>query len=86
MKHDLAGASGGSLFDGDGNVVGIVVAALDAAKLYAAAGALPQNVNWAIKSDYLLNLLSMLPGESPMPRTTTFSPEKAAKCVAIVRG
>jgi hypothetical protein len=31
---------------------------------YAAAGALPQNVNWAIKSDYLLDLLSMVAGES----------------------
>jgi S1-C subfamily serine protease len=78
------GSSGSPLFDGDGNVVGVVVATLDAAKVYQAASALPQNVNFAIKTDYLLNLLAMIPSESLAARTTTFSPEKAAQCVAIV--
>jgi serine protease Do len=79
------GSSGSPLFDSEGNVVGIVVATLDAAKVYRAANALPQNVNFAIKSDYLLNLFAMLPGESLASRTTAFSPEKAAQCVAIIR-
>lgn len=30
--------------------------------LYEKADILPQNVNFAIKSDYLINLISMLPG------------------------
>lgn len=79
------GSSGSPLFDSDGNIVGVVVATLDAAKVYRAASALPQNVNFAIKADYLLNLFAMLPGESLAARTTSFSPEKAARCVAIIR-
>ena len=79
------GSSGSPLFDHDGNIVGVVVATLDAAKVYQAASAIPQNVNYAIKADYLLSLLSMVPGESPAPRATDFSPDKAAQCVALIR-
>jgi S1-C subfamily serine protease len=79
------GSSGSPLFDSDGNIIGIVVATLDAGKVYQAASALPQNVNFAVKSDYLLNLFAMLPaGESLASRTTPFSPEKAAQCVALI--
>jgi S1-C subfamily serine protease len=78
------GSSGSPLFDGDGNIIGIVVATLDASKVYQAASAIPQNVNFAIKADYLLSLAAMLPG-SVGSRTTVFSPEKAAQCVAIIR-
>jgi S1-C subfamily serine protease len=78
------GSSGSSLFDDNGNVIGVVVATLDPAVTYQAASALPQNVNFAIKADYLLNLVSMVPGFTPAQRTTGFSPEKAALCIAIV--
>jgi hypothetical protein len=74
------------LFDNDGNVVGVVVATLDAGKVYQAANAIPQNVNFAVKSDYLLSLVAMLPAtEHVASRTTSFSPEKAAQCVALIR-
>jgi S1-C subfamily serine protease len=79
------GSSGSPLFDPDGNIVGVVVATLDPAGVYHADSAIPQNVNFAIKADYLLNLLAMLPSESLATRTTVFSPEKAAQCVAIIR-
>lgn len=81
----MPGSSGSPLFDGDGSVIGIVVATLDAAATYKFSGALPQNVNYAIKADYLLSLFAMLPGDSLATRTTAFSPEKAAQCVAIIR-
>ena len=55
------GSRGSPLLDGDGNIIGVVVATLDAAKVYQIASAIPQNVNFAIKSDYLLNLAAMLP-------------------------
>lgn len=78
------GSSGSPLFDNDGNVVGVVVASLDAAKAFQLTNAIPQNVNWAIKSDYLLSLAEMLPGEPLPARVVVFSPEKAAGCVALV--
>ena len=52
----------------------VVVATLDAAKAYQLSSAIPQNVNYAIKADYLLSLVAM----------TAFSPEKAASCAAII--
>ncbi len=44
------GNSGGSLLDQSGNVVGIVVAKLDALKFALATGDIPQNVNFAINA------------------------------------
>jgi S1-C subfamily serine protease len=79
------GSSGSPLFDSDGNIIGVVVATLDAGKVYQVASAIPQNVNFAIKADYLLSLTAMLPGASLGSRTTGFSPEKASQCVAIIR-
>jgi len=52
-----AGNSGGALVDEHGNVVGVVVARLNALKLLAETGKLPQNVNYAVKSTRLLLLL-----------------------------
>jgi S1-C subfamily serine protease len=79
------GSSGSPLFDSDGNIIGVVVATLDVAKTYQAASAIPQNVNFAIKADYLFNLAEMVPGFVPAQRTTGFSPDKASQCIAIVR-
>ena len=43
------GNSGGALVDERGNVVGVVAARLDDVVTYEASGALPQNVNYAVK-------------------------------------
>jgi len=43
------GNSGGPLLDMSGNVVGVVVAKLDALRVAEATGDIPQNVNFAIK-------------------------------------
>ena len=48
------GNSGGALVDERGNVVGVVSAKLNAAATLAASGALPENVNYAVKSSFLL--------------------------------
>ncbi|HTV40433.1 MAG TPA: trypsin-like peptidase domain-containing protein [Candidatus Sulfotelmatobacter sp.] len=55
------GNSGGALVDEYGNVVGIVAAKLDEATALAASGALPENVNYAIKSGFILSFLESVP-------------------------
>lgn len=48
-----AGNSGGPLFNQQGQVVGVIVGKLDAAAIEAASGDRPQNVNYAVKSQFL---------------------------------
>lgn len=78
------GSSGSPLFDADGNVIGVVFSQVDEEAVFSATGTLPQNVNFAVKSDYLLKLFSTLPTEQLATRTAPFSPEGAAGCVAMI--
>ena len=55
------GNSGGPLFNAKGEVIGITVSSLDAKNVLEITGAIPQNVNFAVKSAYVKNVLSMLP-------------------------
>jgi len=55
------GNSGGALVDERGNVVGVVAAKLSARAALAASGALPENVNYAVKSSFLLGFLESVP-------------------------
>jgi S1-C subfamily serine protease len=55
------GNSGGALVDERGNVVGIVSAKLSARATLAATGTLPENVNYAVKSSFLLGFLESAP-------------------------
>ena len=47
--------------DERGNVVGVVLAKLSARAALAASGALPENVNYAVKSSFLLSFLESVP-------------------------
>jgi len=51
------GNSGGPLVDSSGNVIGVIVAKLNAARVSAATGDIPQNVNFALKSSVARNFL-----------------------------
>ena len=68
------GNSGGPLVDDAGNVIGIVVAQLNAATVFEYTGTIPQNVNFAVKINYALPLIQSVPGLAknlPQPRTAT---------------
>lgn len=55
------GNSGGPLFNSKGELVGLVVSSLNAKYFYENIGIIPQNVNFAVKSTYIQNLISMIP-------------------------
>lgn len=55
------GNSGGPLLNEHGDVVGIVLSKLDDILTASVTGALPQNVNYALKSGYVLTFLEALP-------------------------
>jgi S1-C subfamily serine protease len=58
------GNSGGPLINLRGNVIGIVRLRLDDEKTLEITGSLPQNVNYAVKSSFVLALLESVPGMS----------------------
>lgn len=55
------GNSGGPLLNEKGEIVGVVVSTLNAQYFYENNSVIPQNINFAIKSDYVSNLISILP-------------------------
>ena len=59
------GNSGGPLFDSKGNLIGITSAGLN--KEYFNS----ENVNYAIKTTYLKNLIDVLPEKITLPNNTT---------------
>lgn len=85
------GNSGGPLLDGDGQVVGVVVSKLDEIATAKETGSLPQNVNYALKSSFVLSFLESLPelqGKLVEPKKEELSRtqvvEKASKAVVMV--
>jgi TPR repeat protein len=67
------GNSGGALLDECGNAVGVVTSRLDDVATYEESGALPQNVNYAVKGGLVYNFLSGVPelsGKLKAARTT----------------
>ncbi|HEU6447572.1 MAG TPA: tetratricopeptide repeat-containing serine protease family protein [Verrucomicrobiae bacterium] len=75
------GNSGGALVDERGNVIGIVSAKLDASIALAASGALPENVNYAVKSSFVLSFLESAPDVSAKLKSPNTVDEKFSDAV-----
>ena len=70
------GNSGCPLFDNDGNLIGIVSSGLPNA----------DNVNYAIKSTYLRNLIDVLPTKISIPNDITISSKSLTEKIKILSG
>ena len=83
------GNSGGPLCDENGNLIGIVLATLDPLKMAKLAGEIPQNVNYAVKSSYIIPLLDDVQN-LPQPLTVSSGAKfedvvgKAQKSVVLI--
>ena len=75
------GNSGGPLCDVNGEVVGIVVARLNDLAALRESGAVPQNVNYAVKAKLALRLVRRAGGldQMPAPSRTSAKPVKAVE-------
>lgn len=79
------GNSGGPLLGPGGNLIGVVVASINPDWMKKQFGTIPQNINFAVKADYLLTLIDMLPVAPNRNFAPSTSPDLVAKAVAIVR-
>ncbi len=73
------GNSGGPLITMDGNVVGVVASKLDAQAMARQTGDIPQNVNYAIKSQYVLDMLDKVAAQIPGVRDGLARPQSGEK-------
>jgi S1-C subfamily serine protease len=83
------GSSGSPVLTMDGTVVGIVTAAVSEEEFARDTGALPQNLNWAVKIDYATPLFDVprglsAPGDRPAAKTSREVIEQASQAVCIV--
>ncbi|HXS69305.1 MAG TPA: serine protease, partial [Candidatus Polarisedimenticolia bacterium] len=67
------GNSGGPLLDSSGAVIGVVQSTLAGTRQLLTTGVAPQNVNYALKSVYLLQFLKSIPGLK-LPGSTAAAP------------
>jgi S1-C subfamily serine protease len=79
------GNSGSPLINEAGDVIGVIVSTLSPAFQFKMTETLPQNINFAIKADYLLNLMEMLQKKPSLVVRKAVGPSAVSQCVGVVR-
>ncbi len=79
------GNSGGPLLDTRGRVIGVVTASMDSMYSLVRSGTVPQNVNFAMKINYLDNLVAVLPSGPALSREASPSDLEAADLMSTLR-
>jgi S1-C subfamily serine protease len=77
------GSSGGPVIGADGTVVGIVTATQKEEEFWSGTGALPQNLNWAVKIEHATPLFD-LPSPQPPAKNRAEAIERASRAMCIV--
>ncbi|MDP2320636.1 MAG: serine protease [Acidobacteriota bacterium] len=67
------GSSGSPVFNMRGTVIGVVTSTLDVGEAARQTGTQPQNVNFAMKADYLSLLVRRIPNRPSVPESTSGS-------------
>ena len=80
------GNSGGPILNGDFQVIGIATEKLSDAAAFEATGALPQNVNFGVKIQYVEMLLTDLVGEPSVPTQSASLEQGIGSTVQIFAG
>ena len=79
------GNSGGPLVNQKGQVIGVITSTAAPLAFMENAGTMPQNINWAVKSDYLMPLLKNYSENSYETRKEAINAVEEAVCMVITR-
>ncbi len=81
------GNSGGPLIADDGSVIGITTQSLDTKAMLQSQGIVPQNVNYAVKSEYILPLMQFAhvePGAAMRTAGATKDPTQFERSIVFI--
>lgn len=78
------GNSGGPLVNKHGQVIGVITSTASSIAFFKESGNMPQNINWAVKSDYVFPLLNKIPAERTINgRKMVIGSVKKAACMVL---
>lgn len=80
------GNSGGPLIDESGRVVAVVTSTAAVQGFLRRTGTLPQNINWAVRSEYLRPLLSGVSTQSAQLRSSPIERAQLSVCLVKAMG
>ncbi|MDF2568731.1 MAG: hypothetical protein K0R55_335 [Sporomusa sp.] len=79
------GNSGGPLLNAKGQVVGVVTASVNPYRSLLLTGTFPQNVNFAMKINYVNNLLNTLPEKTHLPNRNASNDHSPAEIMVLAK-